>query len=173
MPSGGARVRSGPAPDPSALRRDRDGKDWVQLPYEGRAGDPPPWPEEIPEPSIPELAMWRRLWRKPQALVWEADGVVDNVALYVRAFIASGAEDASVARLTLVRQMGDALLLSIPALHAARYTIKPKPADPVEESMARHPAGKGRATAKKTGGARALLSVAPEPDLEDDDDSDA
>ncbi len=165
MPSGGARLRSGPAPDPNALRRERDGKDWIQLPYEGRQGDAPDWPEELPEPSVAELAMWQRLWKMPQAVVWEADGVRDSVALYVRAFIASGEPDASVARLTLVRQMGDALLLSIPALHAARYTNKPKPT----EAPAAPAASRAPATVKKAGGARALLQVVT-PDSDDDGD---
>lgn len=162
MPSGGARLRSGPAPDPAALRRDRDGKDWVQLPYEGRAGDPPPWPEEIPEPSVAELAHWNRLWRMPQALIWEADRVHDNVALYVRTFAECAAYEGSVGRRTLLRQMGDSLLLSIPALHAARYTIKAKPAE------AEQLAEPSKKATPRRGGARALLAVAPEPDADEE-----
>jgi hypothetical protein len=166
MGSGGARLRSGPAPDPNALRRDREGRDWVKLPHVGRPGDPPPWPEEIPAPTVAEQVMWTRLWHTPQALVWEADGVVDTVALYVRQFIACGAAEASVARLTLLRQLQDSLLLSIPALHAARYTIGAAPVDRDAEAEARsraaHPAGKKRS-------ARALLTVV-EPDPDGDDE---
>lgn len=46
MPRGGARVHSGPPPDPTALRRDRpeDKESWTTLPAEGRQGDPPAWP---------------------------------------------------------------------------------------------------------------------------------
>ena len=46
MPRGGARVVSGPPPDPNALRRDRPGDkaSWTTLPAEGRAGKPPAWP---------------------------------------------------------------------------------------------------------------------------------
>ena len=160
MPSGGARLRSGPAPDPNALRRDRDGKDWIKLPAEGRKGDTPAWPEEIPDPSVRELAHWTRLWKMPQALIWEADRVHDNVALYVRTFAECAETDGSVGRRTLLRQMGDALLLSIPALHAARYTIdqNTKSVDPAEaKSRANHPAGKAR-------GARALLAVVNDDD---------
>lgn len=169
MASGGARVRSGPAPDPNALRRDRDGKDWIQLPYEGRPGDAPEWPAEIPEPSVAETSVWVRLWKKPQALIWEADGVHDTVALYCRTFVACGEADASVARLTFLRQLADSLLLSIPSLHAARYTIKPKPEDrdPVAESMARHPSGKARNPA--AGRARSLLTVVEPADDGDED----
>lgn len=46
MPRGGARVNSGPPPDPNALRRDRkqDVAGWTTLPSEGRRGAAPKWP---------------------------------------------------------------------------------------------------------------------------------
>lgn len=46
MPRGGARVNSGPPPDPNALRRDRpsDKDGWTTLPAEGRKGRTPKWP---------------------------------------------------------------------------------------------------------------------------------
>lgn len=52
MPRGGARVNSGPPPDPNALRRDRpsDAACWTTLPAEGRRkangaqAAAPPWP---------------------------------------------------------------------------------------------------------------------------------
>lgn len=46
MPKGGARVNSGPPPDPNALRRERpeDKAGWTLLPASGRSGDVPLWP---------------------------------------------------------------------------------------------------------------------------------
>jgi hypothetical protein len=46
MPKGGARVNSGPPPDPQALRRDRpsDRDGWTLLPAGGYRGDVPTWP---------------------------------------------------------------------------------------------------------------------------------
>jgi hypothetical protein len=48
MVSGGARVNSGPAPDPNALRRDRerglDKDGWLTLPAGGYTGPIPAWP---------------------------------------------------------------------------------------------------------------------------------
>ena len=44
-------MRSGPAPDPNALKRDRDGKQWAKLPAGGRTGAPPPWPLH-PDPAV-------------------------------------------------------------------------------------------------------------------------
>lgn len=123
MPKGGARVRSGPAPDPNALRREKDGKDWVSLPAK-REGPLPPWPRYMSAPNEAELAMWEELWEKPQALVWEADHLEHTVAVYVRLFIECSQRNASAQRGTLMRQREDGLLLSASALAAARYVIK-------------------------------------------------
>lgn len=159
--SGGARLRSGPAPDPNALRRDRDKNDWTTLPSEGRLESPPPWPEEISKPSIEELALWNRLWHKPQALVWEMDGVEDSVALYVRAYLEACKPGASAPTRTVVRQMADALLLTIPALYAARFKIAPTKTEP--EVDPRHPATPRRSTARNL-----LTVVEPVRDADED-----
>lgn len=119
MPSGGARVRSGPAPDPNALRREKksDGE-WTVLPSEGRAGDPPDWP--LPEPSDRELERWEAEWAKPQAHVWEAKGQADIVALFVRRWCEAEQPGAATNLSNLVKQLADYLLLTIPAMHSAR-----------------------------------------------------
>lgn len=170
MASGGARLRSGPAPDPHALRRDRDAKDWVKLPAEGRVGDAPEWPVELPTPSVAEISMWTRLWTLPQALIWEADRGHDMVALYVRTYIDSVQKDAPAARTTQAKQLAEALLLTTPALHAARYTIgtavTPR-SDAEQDSMARHPSSQPR----RSSGARAKLKVVERtPDADADED---
>lgn len=53
MPRGGARVKSGPPPDPNALRRDRpsDRDGWTLLPAGGRAARTPRWP------LLPDIAL--------------------------------------------------------------------------------------------------------------------
>ena len=65
MPRGGARVNSGPPPDPNALRRDRpsDKDGWTALPAAGRQGDPPVWPlpPEVATAAQLELARDARL----------------------------------------------------------------------------------------------------------------
>lgn len=121
MPSGGARARSGPPPDPNALRRDRDAGEWTVLPAEGRPGEPPPWP--MPNQSGREADLWEALWRKPQAIVWERNGLEFEVALYVRRFTEAELMDSMVTLSTLVRQMGDSLGLTIPGMRANRWKI--------------------------------------------------
>ncbi|MDT5119255.1 MAG: hypothetical protein QOE30_4994 [Mycobacterium sp.] len=122
MASGGARARSGPAPDPEALNRLR-GTDaaWHVLPVTGRPGPPPEWP--LPNPSSRELELWVKLWAKPQATRWEILGQDDEVALYCRRFARAEQPDAPVATVVVVRQLGEALGLTIPGMLRNRWQI--------------------------------------------------
>lgn len=128
MASGGARARSGPAPDPNALRRERDAGEWTVLPAEGREGATPEWP--LFDQTIRESELWDRLWRSPQALMWERYGQALEVALYVRRFSEAEALESKVTLSTLVRQMADSLGLTTPGLRANRWRIS---ADAVAE----------------------------------------
>jgi hypothetical protein len=121
MPKGGARTRSGPAPDPTALRRERDAGEWTILPAEGRQGATPDWP--LTEQTDREDDLWVRLWEMPQALMWERYGQEFEVALYVRRLAEAEARESSVALSTLVRQLGDSLGLSTPGMRANRWRI--------------------------------------------------
>lgn len=122
MPSGGARARSGPAPDPNALRRDRkDDAGWVVLPAEGRKTKAPAFP--LLDASKRELQLWTRLWKLPQALLWEKNNQELAVAFHVRTMAEAERADAQTNLRTLVRQQAGELLLTIPAMHSARVRI--------------------------------------------------
>lgn len=141
MPSGGARARSGPPPDPNALRRDRqnDGE-WTVLPADGRAGDPPVWP--LAELTPRENEMWWTLWARPQAVQWERMGQDIEVALYVRRLVEAEEPGSPTALGTLVRQMADALGLTIPGMRVNRWKIAPvvvAPSEPVRRRAVKAP----------------------------------
>lgn len=121
MAKGGARARSGPAPDPNALRRERDAGEWTVLPAEGREGEAPEWP--LAEQTPREVELWERLWRMPQALMWERFGQELEVALYVRRLTEAELMDSRVNLSTLVRQMADSLGLTTPGMRANRWRI--------------------------------------------------
>ena len=121
MAKGGARARSGPPPDPHALRRDRDAGEWVTLDAGGRDGEPPAWP--LTGQTDREAELWEREWRRPQALMWERNGQELEVALYVRSLAAAERVDATVAARTLVRQQQEALGISLPGLARNRWRI--------------------------------------------------
>ena len=120
MASGGARSRSGPAPDPMALRRDRkDDAAWVTLPAEGFQGDVPEFP--LSDVLTGEVVLWLRLWGKPQAAMWSKLGLEFEVAAYVRAFLESTVAEASAGLKTAVLRMGAEIGLSLPGMHSLRW----------------------------------------------------
>lgn len=124
MTSGGARFRSGPAPDPNALRRSRpsDAAGWVILPSEGRVGPEPDWPL-FPKASAREAQLWADLWCKPQAVMWEQMGQASQVAMYVRRFAEAEQPGASHSLSNHVRQLGDDLGVTVTAMLRLRWKI--------------------------------------------------
>lgn len=136
MASGGARTRSGPPPDPSALRRDRDAGEWTVLPAAGSDGATPDWP--LVEQTDREATLWNGLWEKPQALMWARYGLELEVALYVRRLTEAELPNAFVGLSTTVRQLADSLGLTVPGMRANRWRI-------AVEDDAPAPAAAGRA----------------------------
>ncbi len=167
MPRGGARSRSGPVPNFDGLARQRDAKTFTRLPKECTRPTPD-WPSEVPEPTVGELAMWKRMWALPQAHVWHADRTADTVALYVRQFMEAAKPGASTSLRISVRQLASELLLLPASLHAARYVIVESPED---EILQRAIAATAAATGTDGGSARPgrpsardrMFLVAPSP----------
>lgn len=134
-------MNSGPAADPQALRRDRpaDKDSWTVLPSEGRKGNAPAWPlskwrdmEKAKDPEqrddagaraldARELAVWRQIWKTPQAAQWEKLGWKHDVALYVR--MLAGAEQGNMKAASEARQWSDRLGLSQMAMLRNRWRI--------------------------------------------------
>ena len=131
MTSGGARARSGPPPDPDAIRRDRNtDQAWVTLPAK-HDGPVPPWP--LTESSKREDALWERLWVTPQASQWVALNLADEVALYVRTFCEASATDGKADARTLVLRLREGLGLSTAGLARNRWRM-PTQATPTKEA---------------------------------------
>ncbi len=118
-----ARVRSGPAGDPTALNRSRDGHTWTRLPAHGLPLELiPKWPSRV-EACPEDLEMWNEYWRdRPQAWLWKTYDQGDLLAVYCRAYAVCALEP-SPPRTTALRQMADTLLLSIPALRSAKIVV--------------------------------------------------
>lgn len=127
MPSGGARVRSGPPPDPDALRRDRetDQSTWRALPDTPVEAPPPEWPLTKARGGAAkrEAQIWAEQWRRPQAVVWREMGVEVQVALYVRTLRRAEAPDASAELTRLSRQFMDDLGISMDGMLRKRWRI--------------------------------------------------
>ena len=114
----GGGVRSGPPPDPSSLRQQGE---WIDLPAEGRDGPTPSWPLE--GQTSREAELWQREWWRPQAIMWERYGQELEVALYVRRLTQAEQPDSPVNAGNLVRQMQEALGISMPGLQRHRWRI--------------------------------------------------
>lgn len=123
MARGGARTVSGPAPDPTALRRNRpsDQSSWRMLPADGRPGDPPDWP--LTDVTDREWELWCELWSRPQAVMWEELGQDYEVALFVRGLAEAEKPDAKVDVRKLARQYLDSLGLSVQGMLRNRWKI--------------------------------------------------
>lgn len=125
MPRGGARVVSGPPPDPSALRRNRptDKAGWTTLPAGGRRGPAPEWP--LVSPADRELDLWEDLWSRPQAVMWEELGQHLEVAMYVRCLAEAERIDGRIDIKKLARQYMDSLGLSVQGMLRNRWKVAP------------------------------------------------
>lgn len=159
MSSGGARVNSGPPPDPNALRRDRPGdKDgWTTLPAGGRTGPAPVWPlggmlaDDQPGLHAQERAVWARIWATPQAVAWDRLGWTHDVALYVRFLVLAELGDVRAAG--EARQWSDRLGLNPAAMLRHRWRIGEQVAEPAPSRRA--------AAARRRTSSRGRLQVVP------------
>ena len=149
MTSGGARSRSGPAPDPSSGRSER--RDWKDLPASGRDGEVPEWP--LTEATSRELVLWERWWRKPEAVIWEKDGSADYVALTVRMFAEAEVEKASAENRKTVRMMMADLYLTRDAKDRAGFRVISDEVTAKRDEKASRPTSRDRMTVVKTNGA--------------------
>ena len=149
MTSGGARSRSGPAPDPSSGRSER--RDWKDLPASGREGEAPEWP--LTDATLREQVLWERWWRKPEAVIWEKDGSADYVALTVRMFAEAEVEKASAENRKTVRMMMADLYLTRDAKDRAGFRVVSDEVAAKREEKATRPTSRDRMKVVKSGGA--------------------
>ena len=160
MPSGGARPQSGPPPDPNALRRNRkqDQTGWSTLPAEGRTGPPPEWP--LTEVRPREWDLWRGLWQRPQATMWERLGLDIEVALFTRTLAEAEEPEPRADAAKLTKQYMESLGLTGPGLLRLRWKVGPVEQDaaPVEEAAPKKKAAPRRKSS------RDRLTVVPHGD---------
>lgn len=124
MGSGGARNRSGPPPNPTSKRSDSRGLgDVVRLlPASGCSKKAPAWP--FPSGSTREKALWRKLWKYPQAVAWlDEEWRWLTIANYVRWQVKSEAKDATPSVMTQVNRLADSIGLSPAGLRENRWEI--------------------------------------------------
>lgn len=117
----------GPAPkDPTERRRRNKTTTRLQLPAEGRKGDPPEWPLPVgEEPNAihdRELSLWAELWALPQAVAWDhIGGYTHEVAMYCRHMTLGGFGDLDSAK--EARMRSDRLGLTPSAMRSLQWEI--------------------------------------------------
>ena len=152
MARGGARNRSGPAPDPNSGRSERRGYKLTALPSEGYRGVVPDFP--LPDMTDREADVWESLWRTPQACAWSMQSWRWlNVADLVRLQVRGEAHDAPVNIATVVRQLRADLGLTPAGLKENGWAIA------VDEVAARADAKADEAAATPRNSSRDRLSV--------------
>lgn len=146
MTSGGARVRSGPAPDPKSGRSAVRGLDFTALPSEGYSGEVPEFPlspafviheyfddgkkvRETDDGATEsrrnrESDLWAWVWSLPQAAAWAVDrSTWLDVAMYVRTFAVCESSEAKAADKSALHRFRDDLGLSPAGLARNGWSI--------------------------------------------------
>ena len=163
MARGGARNRSGPAPDPSSGRSDRRGLSFTALPAQGWDGVPPEFPlprrevfvltdkvrvfderatEQVAER---EAALWAWAWRTPQAAAWAQPSEawrLHTIAMWVRTAVVCESSEATAADKGSLHRFADQIGLTPAGLRengwsVARDEVAEQAAKPKREARPR------------------------------------
>ena len=121
---GGARNRSGPAPDPNSGRSERRGYKLTDLPSEGYDGPVPDFP--LPSPSGRELEVWAWAWRTPQACAWSLPSEAwraQTVARWVRHAVLCESHEAKAADHAQLHRYADQVGLTTAGLREMGWKV--------------------------------------------------
>lgn len=160
VPRGGARTGAGRPPDPSSLAESlRIESGTIRTLPKERSGGVPAWP--LSKASARESAVWREMWKRPQAIVWEEQGSHRQVAMYVRTSVEAETPGATAAlRGLLLRQENDLLLSHAALLRAGfRISVNPSPSATIASSK---PQAARRSVPSSRGRLRAVEDVGPD-----------
>lgn len=146
MPSGGARNRSGPPPDPTSLRSAQRGLVLTALPSEGYRGEVPDFP--LPPVKVVhilwedkcqvrqvddgestarqerEADLWAWAWSTPQACAWAREPWRwQSVAMWVRTMVVCESADATAADKNSLHRFADQIGLTPAGLRENGWAI--------------------------------------------------
>lgn len=146
MPKGGARMGSGPPPNPQSRKQTgSQAGTWTDLPANGYQGTIPEWP--LGGMRDRDAEVWHQIWRTPQAAAWIQLGWTIDVAMYVSFVVSAFHEDTDLApslkSAAEARQWSDRLGLNPAAMLRNRWRVR---VDEVDEKRTEKsaPAGKSR-----------------------------
>lgn len=139
MPAGGARINSGPTPDPTSGRSEKRGLKVRYLPTKPRTLAPPKWP--LPEGDSHERGLWKRLWTEyPQAHAWaDEPWRWHDIALYVRYTIRCEEDESQAALASVMFRLRDEIGLGPAGLRANGWVISSDKAVAADEGDGKPP----------------------------------
>ena len=136
MTSGGARNRSGPAPDPSSARSEKRGLRFDSLPPAGYRGRVPKFPlpgrltadgDADDRADDREAELWRWAWRTPQAAAWatpEWRWLVHSIAMWVRTAVICESAEATAADKNSLHRFADQIGLTVAGMHQLGWSVR-------------------------------------------------
>ena len=133
MSRGGARNRSGPAPDPNSGKSDRRGLVFSVLPAAGYDGDAPDFPlmetRESEAFADREAELWAWVWTTPQAVAWAVEAWRwHTVAMWVRTAVVCESDRATAADKGSLHRFADQIGLTPAGLKENGWQIGTEPA---------------------------------------------
>jgi len=120
MSSGGARNRSGRVVSPTS----EAGLSLSALPSEGHKGRAPRWP--LFEVTDREMAVWRALWKTPQACAWALPSErwrILTVALYCRTLVRCEDPEAPASLLAQLHRFADQIGMTTAGLSEMGWKV--------------------------------------------------
>lgn len=143
MAKGGARNRSGPAPDPNSATSERRKYVLTALPVEGYSGSVPRFPlsparvsndEGVLDKNATarhrrrEAALWAQVWEYPQACAWSMEPWRwHTIAMWVRTAVICESEVATAADKNSLHRFADQIGLTPAGLRENGWKIADKP----------------------------------------------
>lgn len=103
------------------------------------------------------MAVWRQMWKLPQAIVWEEQSSHRQVAMHVRTSVEAEENGVTSSMRSLLLRQENALLLSYAALLSAGFRISVNPTAPTVAAST--PAAAKRNVPSSRGRLRALPNV--------------
>ena len=128
MTRGGARNRSGPAPDPNSGKSDRRGLVFSVLPAAGYDGDAPDFPlmetRESEAFADREAELWAWVWTTPQAVAWAVEPWRwHTVAMWVRTAVVCESDRATAADKGSLHRFADQIGLTPAGLRENGWAV--------------------------------------------------
>lgn len=149
MARGGARNRSGPAPDPTSGRSERRGYKLTELPAEGYDGPAPDfplmkrvvyyteWVDKKPERHVDldateavaerESELWAWAWSTPQACAWSMPSEMwrlMTIAMWVRTMVICESSEATAADKNSLHRFADQIGMTTAGLAEMGWAVR-------------------------------------------------